>query len=170
MGKHFTGYFIDRVSPEKNGNGMSKKLLFRWFGLGSIPKKLRPIFEAEQIVVADEGIGGRLICRNVSGPGKRCINRSEGFTGCLVITKKRIVCFTYGKRQINIAVNDPKISDLMVGIPATGILSISFESSVYRIGWEGRMEFRFKTQKARQFCDAMTSSGARRIPMAPAGT
>ena len=139
---------------------MSKSLLFRLLRIGAIPGKLRPVLDAEQIVVADEGIGGWLIYKNVKGPGKRFINRAEGFSGCLVVTKKRIVCFTYWKRQINLAVDDPKISQILVDVPKKDILSIFFESSDFRDGWEGAMKFRFKTKKAQEFYDALRSYGA----------
>jgi hypothetical protein len=40
---------------------MNKTLLYRLFGLGRIPRHLRPLVESEGIVVADEGIGGWFI-------------------------------------------------------------------------------------------------------------
>ena len=139
---------------------MKKTILYRLFGLGAIPGKLRPILELESIVVLDEGIGGWFLTKNVRGPGKRFLRRSEGFSGCLAVTEKRVVCFTNWKRQINISVEDPKIAHLYVGVPAEDILSISFESSVFREGWEGVIEFRFKTEKAMQFSDVLRSVGA----------
>jgi len=139
---------------------MGKSLLFRILGVGAIPKRLRPVLYAEQIVVADEGMRGRLLSKNVKGPGKRYHHRSEGFTGCLVITKKRVACFTYWKRQINIAVDDPKIRKIFVDRPEKDILSISFESSTFRSGWDGIMEFQFYTNKAREFSDVLKSIGA----------
>ena len=139
---------------------MKKTILYRFFGFGAIPGKLLPVLEKENIVVFDEGIGGWFITKNVTGPGKRYLHRSEGFSGCLVVTKKRVVCFTYWKRQINISVEDPKISHFYVDIPAEGLLSISFESSVFREGWEGVIEYRFKTEKAIQFDDVLRSLGA----------
>ena len=133
----------------------------KWFGLGAIPKKLRPVLETEHIVVADEGMGGRFICRDVKGPGKRYTHRSEGFFGCLVVTKKRIICFTFGKRQINIAADDPKVSEFLVDIPEKDKLSISFEASAFRTGWEGVMMYHFNTNKAQEFLEVLTSMGAR---------
>jgi hypothetical protein len=138
---------------------MSKSLLFKLLRIGAIPKKLRPIFDAERIVVGDEGMSGSLIYRNVKGPGKRFINRAEGFSGCLLVTKKRIVCFTYWKRQINIAVDDQRVSEISVEIPQKNVLSISFESSAFREKWEGIMEFRFKTEKANEFYNVLRSFG-----------
>ena len=140
---------------------MRKTILFRLFGIGAIPKKIRPVLDSEGVVIADEGMGGRLITRNVKGPGKLYRYRTEGFSGCLVVTKKRIVCFTYGKRQMHIAVDDPMISNLYVENPQKEYLSVSFESGVFRKGWSGIMEFRFKTDKAGRFYDALTAAGVR---------
>jgi len=140
---------------------MKKSILFRLFKIGAIPGKLRPVLEKEGMVVFDEGIAGRFITMRVKGPSKRYFHRSEGFTGCLAITKQRVVCFTYGKRQINISVADPKISELYFNAHDENRLSLSFESSLFRDGWEGVIEFRFKTEKALQFCGALKSLHAR---------
>jgi hypothetical protein len=138
---------------------MGKTLLYKLFGIGKIPGKIRPVIEAEKIVVADEGIGGWFITKRVKGPGKRYRNRAEGFSGCLVITKKRILCYTYWKRQINISVDDPKISQFSVRLPKAETLSIEFESSVFNKQWAGVVEFRFSTQKAKLFHDTLAEIG-----------
>jgi hypothetical protein len=100
------------------------------------------------------------VTKNVKGLGKRYINRSEGFSGCLAVTKKRIVCFTYSKCQINVSVEDPKISHIFVDVSKAETLSIFFESSVFRDGWTGMIEFRFRTEKAQQFYEALKAIGA----------
>ena len=139
---------------------MKKSLLFRLLRLGAIPKKHRPILVAEGIVVADEGMAGRLSMKNVRGPGKRYIHRTEGFSGCLAVTRKRVVCFAYWKRQIQIFVDDPRISNIFIDVPKPDILTISFESAFFREQWSGVMEFQFRTAKAQQFFDAFKSIGA----------
>jgi len=139
---------------------MKKTFLYRLLGLGSVPKKLLPLLEQEGIVISDEGMGGWFITKHVNGPGKRYRHRSEGFSGCLVITKKRVICYTYRKRQINISVEDPKIANLYVDILKEEKLSLSFESSDFRQGWNGVIEFRFNTDKAHQFREALLTIGA----------
>ncbi|MFO8050063.1 MAG: hypothetical protein R6U29_13605 [Desulfosudaceae bacterium] len=139
---------------------MKKPLSYRLFGLGKIPGKVRPIIESEEVVVADEGMGGWFITRHVNGPGQRYRNRVEGFSGCLVVTKKRILCFTYRKRQINIAVDDAGVSELRVSLPAADRLGLAFESSVFRRGWSGLIEFQFRTDQAPLFYDVLVSLGA----------
>lgn len=139
---------------------MKKTILYRLFGFGSVPKILRPVLEKEGVVVFDEGIGGWFVTKHVKGPGKRYRHRTEGFSGCLAVTMVRVVCYTYGKRQINISVEDPKIANLYVDTPKEKKLCLSFESSNYREGWEGVIEFRFNTDKALLFRDALIAIGA----------
>lgn len=139
---------------------MKKTILYRLLGLGSVPKKLQSVLEKEGIIVLDEGMGGWFITKHVNGPGKRYRYRSERFSGCLVITKARVVCYTNWKRQINISVADPKISKLYVDIPEEQRLSVSFESSAFRKDWRGVIEFRFNTENASLFRDALVSIGA----------
>lgn len=141
---------------------MAKTLLYRVFGIGKIPKKLRPVLGDEGIEVADEGISGWLISRSVDGPGKRFRRRAEGFSGCLVVTKKRIICYSYGRRQINIALDDPRISELIVYPPKPDTLSLAFESSAFHEGWKGLMEFRFRTDLSRKFYTALVTAGAQK--------
>ena len=140
---------------------MKKTILYRLFGLGAIPRRVRPVLEKEGVLVLDEGMGGWFITRNVKAPGKRYVRRSEGFSGSLAVTKKRIVCFTYWKRQMNISVDDSKLSSLYVNTSNEQTLSISFASSDFRKAWQGVIEFRFTTEKARRFQEVLTTLGAR---------
>ncbi|MCG8642412.1 MAG: hypothetical protein MI862_21985 [Desulfobacterales bacterium] len=141
---------------------MNKSILYRLFKLGAIPKTFQPVLEQEGIVVSDEGMSGWFICKDVKGPGKRYRHRSERFSGWLAVTRKRVLCYSYRKRQINISVDDPKIACLHITIPSDGTLSISFESSAFRGGWEGIVEFKFKTEKAKRFYHALGAIGARK--------
>jgi hypothetical protein len=73
-----------------------------------------------------------------------------------------VVCYTYWKRQINIAVEDPKLTMLYVDTPSEHTLCLSFESSNFRDGWQGVIEFWFKTDKALSLRDALVAIGAQR--------
>lgn len=139
---------------------MKKTILYKLFGFGSVPKKLLLVLEQEGVVVLDEGIGGWFVTKHVDGPGKRYRHRSEGFSGCLAVTKARVVCYTYGKRQINISVEDPKMAKLYVDAPTDQTFYLSFESSDFRNGWSGVIEFRFNTDKATLFRDALVAIGS----------
>jgi len=138
---------------------MKKNLLYRLFGIGGVPMKIRPVLEEEGIVLADEGIAGTLVMRNIKGPGRRFIHRREGFLGCLLVTSRRLLACSFGKRQINIALDDPRLGDIYLRQTGFDRLAISFEAAHFREGWQGVMEFRFKTEKASDFNDKLLSLG-----------
>ena len=139
---------------------MKKNLLYRLFGVGAIAEKYRSGLEQEDIVVADEGIGGSLTMRNVKGPSRRYSYKKTLFTGWLVVTKKRVVCYAFGFRQIDIPVSDARIAQLHVENPNENILTISFEASTFRPNWSGHMQFKFKTDKAADFNKTLEDIGA----------
>lgn len=132
----------------------------RLFRPGRIPRKLRAALEREGLLVCDEGIRGWLITPNVDGPGVRFRGRREGFIGWLAVSRERVLCYTFRRRQINIATSDPRMRELRVTVPEPDRLSISFESGAFRPGWRGAMEFRFTTAKARRFARVFEEQGA----------
>jgi len=138
---------------------MGKSIFYRVFKLGSIPKKLRSVLETEGIVVSDEGIGGWYVTKNLKAPGRRSKYRKEGFSGFLVITKTRVLAYTFKKRQINISVDDPNISNLYAELVNSEKLTLSFETSSFHENWRGIVELRFNTPKAQAFYDALLDAG-----------
>lgn len=141
---------------------MIAAFLNRIFGVGQVPKRVLPQLEAETIELCAEGITGWFLTDKLRAPGKRFFRRREGFIGCLVLTKQRLIAYSFFKRQINIALNDPGLSNLYVSVIGPDVLSIAFESSLFREGWQGHIEFRFNTDKAQRFYSALVSHGAQR--------
>jgi len=136
-------------------------LLYRIFKIGRIPPKVRPVLEAEGIVVAVEGIGGWLINRNFKSPTRRCLYRKRSFTGCLVLTEKRLLCYTYARRQINIALDDPRFLQLKIELLQPNVLSVAFEASVFRDDCRGGVEFRFHTPQAKSIFKQLEKGSTR---------
>ena len=94
---------------------MKKSILLRLFGLGAIPKQLRPTLDMEDIVIAQEGISVWFVGKNVKGPGRRYINKHRWFPGCLVVTKKRIASFAFRKKEIiNISAENFKKGEIFL--------------------------------------------------------
>ena len=139
---------------------MTGLTLCRLFRLGRIPGKLRALLASEGIVVADEGITGCYIARDLKAPGKGYRFRREGFCGFLAITRKRIVAYSFKRRQINIASDDPKLPLLHARLAGPREIALSFESSAFHDDWHGVVELRFASDRARQFVDTLTALGA----------
>lgn len=137
-----------------------RSLFYRLFGWGSIPKKLCPILEEEGILHAEEGIPGSLHMRDVRGPGRWHKHHTAGFSGSLVVTKERVLAYTFGRRQIQLPVKDARIGLLHVAVPESERLTLSFESSEFREGWRGVIELRFHTVEASRFEALLREAGA----------
>jgi hypothetical protein len=139
-----------------------KSFLYRWLNIGAVPTSVRPALEREGILLQDEGVAGRFHTPKLKAPGKRFVQRSEGFLGSLVLTHSRFVLHTFGKRQINLPLDDPGVRKLRVRLEEPDRLSISFESADVQPGWSGVMEFRLRTRSAADFAEALWSRGALR--------
>jgi hypothetical protein len=137
---------------------MKKTLLYRLFKVGAIPAKLKPVLDAEGMVVCDEGISVWLIMKNVRAPGKRFIYRMMGFSGFLAITRKRVIAYAYGRRLINIDVHSGKLAAVQAAVKNSSRLELTFESSIFRTDWSGAITLRFNTLEAKRFYDALINA------------
>ncbi|HUV13386.1 MAG TPA: hypothetical protein VMY18_07060 [Acidobacteriota bacterium] len=136
---------------------MKKTLLYRLFGIGGIPKKVRPSLEAEGILICDEGIGGWMIMKNFKAPGKRFKHRMEGFSGFLALTNIRLISYAYGKRIVNVPLNHPKIAGIHCAMVNPNKIELSFDAAVFQDDREGMITLRYNTPMAQQFCDKLAS-------------
>lgn len=140
-------------------SGMGKSIFYRLFKLGRIPQDLQTVLEMEGIVVSDEGIGGWYVTKDLKSPGRRSKYRKEGFSGFLVITKTRVLAYTFKKRQVNIAVDDPNMSKLYAELVGSEKITLSFETSSFHDDWQGVIELQFNTPKAQDFYEALLDVG-----------
>lgn len=140
-------------------NTQVKPLLYRWFGLGKLSSRVRPVLESEDIVLMDEGMPGSMTARRVKGPWKYQHYRWRGFYGNLVITKKRIIAYAFWTRQINVELDDERISKLFVDKTSENAIDISFQLAEFRDSWQGEMSYRFYTEKADDFMKKMIEAG-----------
>ena len=137
-----------------------KTLLYRLFGWGKIPKRLRPVLEGEGIALVDEGIGGSVTMRNFRAPGRRYSWRRTWFSGSLVLTEKRFWAFAFSKPLISVPLDDDSMAQLHCGLLDNGNLGIRFDVAAFHDGWKGTIECRFATDRASIFLDKVLASGA----------
>ena len=138
---------------------MAKALLYQLFKTGSIPEGVRAKLEAEGLVAADEGLRGMWFSRHFKAPGRRSLYKSRGFIGFLAISSKRIVAYGNGRQQINLPVDDQRVADLHSELMGEDRICISFETAHFHTDWQGVVEMRFQTDKAKTFHDALLHVG-----------
>ena len=127
---------------------MAKALLYRWFGVGTIPAQWRATIESEGALVIDEGIGGSVTYRHFSAPGKRFGWRKVGFVGSIALTRARLLGLQYSNPAINVPLTDQRFAKLNISIEGNETLLIAFEASVFHSDWSGIIEYRFRTAQA----------------------
>ena len=138
---------------------MAKALLYQLFKTGSIPAEIREKLEAEGLLAADEGLRGTWFSKDFKAPGRRSLYKSRGFIGFLAISSKRIVAYANGRPQINLPVDDPLVADLHCELVGEDRICISFETAHFHTDWQGVVEMRFQTDKAKTFHDALLHVG-----------
>lgn len=142
---------------------MGKTIFYRLFRFGSIPKKLRKNFEQEGIIISDEGFWGWYVTKRLKAPGRRAFYRKEGFIGFFVVTQKRLVCYSFRKRLINIETDDEKIVLLRSNQSSPNKLILSFDSADFLDGWEGEIELHLHTDKAGVIHQTLLENGVKSV-------
>jgi hypothetical protein len=132
---------------------MAKTLLYRLFGLGKIPEQFRSTLNSEGLVLLDEGIKASLTYRDFRAPGKRFGWRRQWFTGCIALTKVRLVALQYSSQAINVPFDDERIRRLQISIEGDETLLISFDPNLFHPDWSGTMEYRFQSSQAKEFLE-----------------
>lgn len=138
---------------------MSKSFLHTLFGFGRLPADVRASMEREGLLELDEGVPGWYRTPHLDAPGKRFRHRAERFAGAIAVSRTRVVLYTFGKRQINVPVDDPQIGQLHVSLPDVDTLSVWFESGVFQPGSSGIIEFRLTTARASPLFHALLQAG-----------
>lgn len=134
---------------------MSKSLLSRLFGVGKLPQDRKAFLEAEGLVLVEEGIRCSVTFRRFKAPWKRYWLRRNGFAGSIVLTKKRLIAFSFSKEIINVPLMDPRFKKLRFTVEGDDRLYVAFEASDFHDDQSGTVEFRFRTPLARSFMERL---------------
>ena len=135
---------------------MEKTWLYRLFGIGKIPAKLRSELQQEGLLLAEEGIPGSATFLNFHKPGMRASWRRQWYTASLALTRTRLVALRYGSPIINVPLNDERIRSMQYLLEANGgVLCVSFDVTLFHPDWSGQIEYRFRTAQAGKFIDLL---------------
>ena len=134
---------------------MSKTLVYRFFGLGRIPKKILPTLEQEGIVLQDEGLSGSVTLRNFRSPTRRSGWRRSWISGSLAITEQRFWGFSFFRPVVSVPLDSQHFRDLDISIEKGHTLRVEFDAAAYHEGWSGTVICRFRTSKAQLFLERL---------------
>ncbi len=124
---------------------MAKTLMYRWFGLGKIPKQAMSILETEGIVYQEEGIPASIGFRNFRSPGRRSGYRRNWFSGSIVLTKFHFLAFAGTKTMIGLSWDDEKLGALSCTMDDKSPLRIDYDASTFNDDWSGQIELFYRS-------------------------
>ncbi len=135
---------------------MGKNIFYRLFGIGRIPRMIRPALEREGVLLLDEGIRGNVTYENFRAPGRWHSWKRTWFMGAVVLTQHRFVAFVYAQPIVDLPLADPRFKALHISLAADQVLSITFDPAAFHTDWSGSIACRFKTPLAPQIVAALT--------------
>jgi hypothetical protein len=108
-----------------------RTLGYRLFRFGSLPARRRVEYEREGVVLVAEGVRITITYRNYRAPGKRFVWRRTAGSGSAVLTRKRLVVYSYRWPILNVELDDPQFGLLAILSPAPNTLQIEFEAGTF---------------------------------------
>ena len=127
--------------------------------LGRIPQDLRPILEQEGIELVDEGVWGSVRFKNFRAPGKRYQGRINGFTGSVVVTRRRFAAFSAFRSIVDLPFDDARFARLSCSLHREHTLSVRFDPALFDPQHSGSIELRIKTPLAAAILERLKSHG-----------
>lgn len=124
---------------------MSKTFLYRFFGIGKLPASLVAEFQAESLILMDEGIRGTVTYKNFRGGGRYSNWKRQWFSSCVILTEKRFVAYRLRERVIDVALDDPRLKQMEFAFEEPETFVAAFDAGLFQPDWKGRIEYRFRT-------------------------
>ena len=116
---------------------------------------------SEGILAFDEGIKSSVTYRDFRAPGKYSAWRRQWFTGCIILTKVRLVSLQSLSQAIDVPLTDERIRNMQISVEKEDTLLIAFDPSLFHPDWSGTIEYRFRTTEAEAFVEKLRARIAR---------
>ena len=127
---------------------MSKTLLYKFFRLGRVPRRVRGQIEREGIVLQDEGLRGTVTLKDYKAPGRYHSWRRTWFSGSIVLTQEHLLVFEYARPIIGVPWQDERLEALTIALEEGNRILISFDAASFHEGVSGEVAIRLSTPLA----------------------
>ena len=125
-----------------NGENLT---LYRFFGIGKLPRDLLDDFRREGVLFSDEGIRATVTLKNFRGGGRISNWKRQWFGAALVLTQKRLVAYRLRSRVIDVPLDDPRLNEMEYSFEPPETLTVCFDAGLFQPDWKGRIEYRFRS-------------------------
>lgn len=127
---------------------MRQSFLYRWFGVGKVPKGAAANIEQETVVFRQEGLSGSIGFRNFRAPGRRHGAKRSWFIGSLVLTEQHLLGFGFSQQVLGLAWDSPQASKLKIFVEGEFTLCVQYEGADFNPDWSGEVTVRYRLEKA----------------------
>jgi hypothetical protein len=134
---------------------MTKSLFYRLFGIGKVPPQLAAQLNNEFTLILDEGSKGSVTHLDFRSPQRYANWKRQWFTGSILLTEARLVALRFSQIIVDVAYLDERIKQMNFSVDGAGELLISFDASLFRQDWPGRIEYRFQTAFSQAVLDRL---------------
>jgi hypothetical protein len=135
---------------------MSKTLMYRLFKIGRIPTRIRDELKREGIVILDEGIPGTSTFLNFRSPLRYAAWKRQWYTSSIILTRQRLVGLLRGNYIINVPLTDERLKQVEFSLEDDGqVFCVKFDANLFRKDWTGTVEYRFRTEEARNLYERL---------------
>ncbi|MFA5995556.1 MAG: hypothetical protein WCW27_01190 [Patescibacteria group bacterium] len=129
---------------------MPKSLLYKFFGLGKMPEKIKQTLINDQLIYLEEGVSFSIKYTDYQAPGRRFYHKKSWWVAALGFSNNFFVVSTQRKILINMAIKDKKFSQLKFYQDQATLL-IKFNSAVFNNTTSGEIELRFRVENINPF-------------------
>ncbi|OQY95192.1 MAG: hypothetical protein B6D39_00235 [Anaerolineae bacterium UTCFX2] len=101
--------------------------------------------DSEVIMVQDEGVPVWVTYTELRLPGRYYSWKRTWYSGALALTRERFIAFGYGKKLVDVRLDDPRFKQIEWSTGRADELWASFGASLFHLDWSGRIEISFST-------------------------
>jgi hypothetical protein len=125
-------------------------------GSGEFPADLRTALVAEEPLLLEEGLSGRLIYRRVRAPRRYYHYHRQATAGALAVTPGRLVVWAGGFKQIDMPHDHPARAGIDVAAEQPDHIRFGYDASATNPARSGRVEVRLRTERAAEIAELLT--------------
>lgn len=121
---------------------MAKTLLYRFFGVGKLPKQLAPVISKQKILHKDEGVNVFVHYHEFQSAGKKFNNKIVRAVGSICLTDKGIFAGIFGNVAIQLTWRDPRLKAISFSVKKNKFC-MNFNADAFDPGASGKVEYQF---------------------------
>jgi len=130
---------------------VAKALLYRLFGIGTIPAPIAAALQGEGVLLLDEGLRGSVTYRGFRAPGRIFAYKRKWYVGSLILTEARLLGLSYSSTIIDVPLTDERLRRMRFSVEGNDVLLVAFDAALFHDDWSGSIEYRFRTPQAHDF-------------------